>query len=145
MKNIGSRDNRPIETRIKSQSLPNSSRAQRPGPSATSTLLSKDHRYRPETLWYPPMLNERLGNKPNPFTETSLVPTTTTDDPKTARRVQKAWMYCISSGPCWELIENRAFYKEEYERYEPNSKSGREIRPLVYSERIQSTIFAPFM
>lgn len=142
-KNVALRDSRIAETKIKSQSLPNSSRAQRPGPSATSALLSKDHRYRPETLWYPPTSNERLESKPDPFAAASLVPTTTTDDPKTARRVQKAWMYCISPGPCWELVENRGFYKEEYMHYETGSKSGREVRPLVYSERVQMGSFTP--
>lgn len=111
------------------QSLPNGMRPQRPAAKATSGLPAKDHRHRPGSLWCPPSNVTRLMTKPGLFSFPELLTTTSSEDPGISHRVKKAWMYCISAGPCWELLEDRAFYKEEY-----TSHGGRLQRPPVYTE-----------
>jgi transcription factor C subunit 6 len=100
---------------------------------ATMALPAKDHRHRPGSLWCPPSGVTRLATKPDMFSAPNVLPTTSTDDLAIAHRVKKAWMYCISAGPCWELLEDRGFYKEEYTEYQHSSRSGRVQRPLVYT------------
>jgi hypothetical protein len=116
------------------QSLPNGVRPQRPAPKATTALPAKDHRHRPGSLWCPPSGVTRLATKPEMFCTPNVLPTTSTEDLGIAHRVKKAWMYCISAGPCWELLEDRVFYKEEYTGYVRSSRSGRVERPLVYMD-----------
>ena len=116
------------------QSLPNGMRPQRPTAKASSSLPAKDHRHRPGSLWFPPSNITRLSAKPGMFSFPDIIPTTSSENLGISHRVKKAWMYCISAGPCWELLEDRAFYKEEYVNYEPTSRRGRLQRPLVYTD-----------
>lgn len=116
------------------QSLPNGTRPQRPAPKVTSNLPAKDHRHRPGSLWCPPSGVTRLAAKPGIFSSPELLVTTSSEDAGISHRVKKAWMYSVSAGPCWQLLEDRAFYKEEYIDYDATSRSGRLPRPLVYTE-----------
>lgn len=117
---------------IVQQTLPKAAKPPRPGPAATSSLVSKDHRHRPSGLWYPPSDVYRLSKVPKLFVQPLVVPTTSTEDLRVAHRARKAWMYCVSTGPCWELLEDRAFFKEEYVSYNASLGQGRRIRPQVY-------------
>lgn len=112
------------------------SRPQKPGPGPLSTLLSKEHRHRPTCLWYPETEVYRLVEQPQPCHSPALLPTVSSRHPQVAHRVNRAWMYSISSGPRWELIEDRAFYKEEYTHYDPATRTGRQLRPPVYQDVI---------
>jgi len=114
------------------QSLPNGVRPQKPAPKGSTSLPAKDHRHRPGSLWCPPSGVTRLATRPDMFCFPDLLPTTSSEDFSVAHRVKKAWMYCVSAGPCWELLEDRGFYKEEYFRYGDSSRNGRVPKPLVY-------------
>lgn len=123
-----------IEAPSGGPSLATASRPQRPGPGPSTTLLSKDHRHPPESPWYPPTEVFRLTEPPRPCSTPVTVPTISTGHPRVIHRVKKAWTHCVSAGPCWELLEDRAFFKEEYALYDPASGNGRHPRPAVYSE-----------
>lgn len=60
----------------------------------------------------------------NNFTQSSQV----TD------RTNKAWGYNVGSGPLWELVEDRGWYKEALP---DESDVGREVnrRPVVYEDQ----------
>jgi len=123
-----------IEAPSGGPSLATASRPQRPGPGPSTTLLSKDHRHPPESPWYPPTEVFCLTEPPHPCSTPVTVPTISTGHPRVIHRVKKAWTHCVSAGPCWELLEDRAFFKEEYALYDPASGNGRHPRPVVYSE-----------
>jgi len=125
---------KPIEAPSGGPSLATASRPPRPGPGPSAVLLSKDHRHPPESPWYPPTEVFRLIEPPRPCSTPVTVPTISTGQPRVIHRVKKAWTHCVSAGPCWELLEDRAFFKEEYALYDPASGNGRHPRPAVYSE-----------
>ncbi|KAG8758062.1 hypothetical protein FRC14_000856 [Serendipita sp. 396] len=104
---------------------------QRLGQSARN-IKPKEHRYRPDSIWSSKSDTLRLSRRPQPFNPPFLVPTASTSDPRIAYRVKKSWMYSVGPGPCWELIEDRGFFKEEY--IGTMAGTGRITRPLVYSE-----------
>lgn len=128
---------KPAEVPASGQSLTVASRPQKPGPGPSSHLMSKDHRYRPESPWYPPTDVYRLTKAPRPCQNSIMALTVSTAYPKVNHRVKKAWMYCVSAGPCWELLEDRAFFKEEYMQYDHLSGNGRQLRPIVYPELLE--------
>ncbi|CCA67499.1 hypothetical protein PIIN_01328 [Serendipita indica DSM 11827] len=119
----------PPQSLMKTQNLPNVTRAARPAHVLINSLPSRDHRHRPGGIWYPPCNVVRLSRRPVPFTPVDVVPTTSITEPRIERRTKKAWMYCVSPGPCWELLEDRTFFKEEYA---DDSGKFRISRPHVY-------------
>ena len=128
---------KPRQSPIKSQNLPNVTRPARPAHIFSNALPSRDHRHRPGGIWYPPCSVVRLSKKPALFKPIETIPTTSIAEPRVERRTKKAWMYCVSPGPCWELLEDRAFFKEEYAN---DNAASRTSRPHVYSDLLQSRV-----
>ncbi|KAF9022066.1 hypothetical protein BDZ89DRAFT_956970 [Hymenopellis radicata] len=75
---------------------------------------SVHHRHRAVPLHSPTTDVERLVSKPSsPFVKTSTTLTKSfTHNSKTTDRVNKAWGYNVGSCPVWELVEDRAWFKE---------------------------------
>ena len=114
------------------QNLLSVSRPHRPGISVAPNLPSKDHRHRPNGLWAPPSDVYRLSSSPIPLSKSEAVRTNPADHPSVMQRVKKAWANSSGSGPVWELLEDRAFFKEEWVDYDLSSRKGRKLRPLVF-------------
>ena len=114
------------------QNLLSVSRPHRPGISVTPNLPSKDHRHRPNGLWAPPSDVYRLLAPPNPLSQSEIVRTNPADHPSVMQRIKKAWAHSSGTGPVWELLEDRAFFKEEWVDYDPSSRRGRKQRPVVF-------------
>jgi len=115
------------------QNLLSVSRPHRPGISDAPNLPSKDHRHRPNGLWAPPSDVYRLLSPPIPFSKSEVVRTNSTDHPAVMQRVKRAWTNSSGTGPVWELLEDRAFFKEEWIDYDISSRKGRKLRPVVFS------------
>jgi transcription factor C subunit 6 len=107
-------------------------RPHRPGISVAPNLPSKDHRHRPSGLWAPPSDVYRLLSPPNPLSKSEVVRTNSADHPVVMQRVKKAWANSSGIGPVWELLEDRAFFKEEWTNYDPSSRRGRKPRPAIF-------------
>lgn len=114
------------------QNLLSASRPHRPGVSVAPNLPSKDHRHRPNGLWAPPSDVYRLVSPPVPFSKSEVVRTNSADHPAVMERVKKAWANSSGTGPVWELLEDRAFFKEEWSDYVLTSRKGRKLRPVVF-------------
>ena len=114
------------------QNLLSVSRPHRPGINAAPNLPSKDHRHRPNGLWAPPSDVYRLLAPPNPLSQSELVRTNPADHPSVMQRIKKAWAHSSGTGPVWELLEDRAFFKEEWVDYDLSSRKGRKPRPVVF-------------
>jgi transcription factor C subunit 6 len=100
------------------QNLLSVSRPHRPGISVAPNLPSKDHRHRPNGLWAPPSDVYRPLSPPNPLSKSEVVRTNSADHPAVMQRVKKAWANSSGIGPVWELLEDRAFFKEEWTDYD---------------------------
>lgn len=100
---------------------------------------SVHHRHRAVPLFSPTNDVERLVSKPTtPFGQTSTTLTKGfTHDAKTTDRVNKAWGYNVGPGPAWELVEDRAWFKEAKDGAETEA----DRRPVVYSTVKTSTEF----
>jgi transcription factor C subunit 6 len=114
------------------QNLLSVSRPQRPGISIASSAPSKDHRHRPNGLWAPSSDVYRLSSPPIPFSRSEVVRTNSADHPAVMQRIKKAWANSCGTGPVWELLEDRAFFKEEWMDYDLSSRKGRKPRPVVF-------------
>lgn len=114
------------------QNLLSVSRPHRPGISVAPNLPSKDHRHRPNGLWAPLSDVYRLLSPPNPLSQSEVVRTNSADHPAVMQRVKKAWANSSGIGPVWELLEDRAFFKEEWTDYDLTSRKGRKLRPVVF-------------
>lgn len=114
------------------QNLLSVSRPHRSGVSVAPNLPSKDHRHRPHGLWAPPSDVYRLLSPPTPFSESKVIRTYSADHPAVMQRVKKAWANIYGTGPVWELLEDRAFFKEEWTGYDLSSRKGRKLRPVVF-------------
>ncbi|KAF9023470.1 hypothetical protein BDZ89DRAFT_1069825 [Hymenopellis radicata] len=82
---------------------------------------------------------ERLVSKPSsPFVKTNTTLTKSfTHNSKTTDRVNKAWGYNVGSGPVWELVEDRAWFKEA----QAGAETEDDRRPVVHSEIKTSSEF----
>ena len=114
------------------QNLLSVSRPHRPGISVAPNIPSKDHRHRPNGLWAPPSDVYRLVSPPIPLSKFEVVRTNSADHPAVMQRVKKAWANSSGIGPVWELLEDRAFFKEEWTGYDLSSRKGRKRRPVVF-------------
>jgi transcription factor C subunit 6 len=114
------------------QNLLSVSRPHRPGISVAPNLPSKDHRHRPNGLWAPPSDVHRLLSPPIPFLKSEVIRTNSADHPAVMQRVKKAWANSSGTGPVWELLEDRAFFKEEWIGYVLSSRKGRILRPVIF-------------
>jgi len=114
------------------QNLLSVSRPHRPSISVAPNLPSKDHRHRPNGLWAPPSDVYRLLSPPIPFSKSEVIRTNSADHAAVMQRVKKAWANSSGIGPVWELLEDRAFFKEEWFDYVLSSRKGRKLRPVVF-------------
>lgn len=114
------------------QNLLSVSRPHRPGISVAPNLPSKDHRHRPNGLWAPPSDVYRLLSPPIPFSKSEVIRTNSADHQAVLQRVKKAWANSSGTGPVWELLEDRAFFKEEWIDYVLSSQRGRKLRPVIF-------------
>lgn len=90
------------------------------------------HRHRLVPIYSRTEQVERLLAPPKPFEPNHVIPTNSFSVSKTITdRVSKSWGYCVGSGPIWELLEDRAWYKETVRNTDtPERESLR--RPVVY-------------
>ncbi|KAJ8517201.1 hypothetical protein ONZ45_g5601 [Pleurotus djamor] len=71
------------------------------------------HRHRPPPLYYVQLQTLRLTKSPELFKPVSLTPTNSfLYSQGIARKLGKAWGHSVGAGPVWELLEDRAWYKE---------------------------------
>lgn len=74
---------------------------------------SVHHRHRAVPLFSRSGRVERLTVRPPLFGPTPVVLTNSfTQSPKVTDRVNKSWGYNVGSGPLWEMVEDRGWYKE---------------------------------
>jgi len=100
--------------------------------SVAPNLPSKDHRHRPNGLWAPPADVYRLLLPPTPLSKPEVIRTNSADHPAVMQRIKKAWTHSSGTGPVWELLEDRAFFKEEWIDFNLSSRKGRKLRPVVF-------------
>jgi transcription factor C subunit 6 len=92
---------------------------------------SLHHRHRAVPLFHRPGAVERLTAKPSLFEEPKTALTNGfTHSVKITDRVSRAWGYNIGEGPLWELVEDRAWYKE----CENDLSWEKQRRPKVYQD-----------
>jgi transcription factor C subunit 6 len=93
---------------------------------------SVHHRHRAVPLFFRSGRVERLQSLPKLFQAPEITSTNNfTFSPLVQDRVNKAWGYNIGSGPLWELLEDRGWYKEAIENgVEVEKEANR--RPRVY-------------
>ena len=107
-----------------------------PGPrqmSQGASFPSIHHRHRALPIYKREMKVERLSSRPVLFQEQKTVSTNSwTANGVIADRVGKAWGYNVGSGPLWEMLEDRGWYKEAVFGEEGEDEASR--RPRVYQE-----------
>jgi transcription factor C subunit 6 len=93
---------------------------------------SAHQRHRASALYHRTSPVERLSRRPSPFTAPFTVTTNsgTTTGTDVSVRVAKSWGYNIGTGPLWELMEDRAWFKEASEE----SINDGERRPRTHVE-----------
>ncbi|KAK7463100.1 hypothetical protein VKT23_007685 [Stygiomarasmius scandens] len=90
---------------------------------------SVHHRHRAVPLNYIPGRVERLLAPPTLFSQNKIGLTYNfTHNERITDRVSKAWGYNVGSGPLWELVEDRAWFKEA--KYGAETEADR--RPKAY-------------
>ncbi|KAJ3934834.1 MAG: hypothetical protein NXY57DRAFT_1053525 [Lentinula lateritia] len=90
---------------------------------------SVHHRHRAVPLYSVPGRVERLVSRPNLFSTSEVVLTNNfTMNATIIDRLNKAWGYNVGSGPMWELVEDRGWFKEAQGLME----SERNRRPKVH-------------
>lgn len=93
---------------------------------------SVHHRHRAVPLHSRTGRVERLASKPSLFKPYDVIMTNNfTQNPKVTDRVNKSWGYNVGSGPLWELVEDRGWYKEAIESI-PDMDREEYRRPRVY-------------
>lgn len=93
---------------------------------------SVHHRHRAVPLFFRSGRVERLQSPPKLFKDPELTFTNNfTSNPLIQERVNKAWGYNVGSGPLWELLEDRGWYKEAIEVGVEMAKEANR-RPRVY-------------
>lgn len=102
---------------------------------------SMHHRHRAVPLFSYSGRVERLISPPNLFVPAQITVTNNfTFNRKVQDRVGKAWGYNVGSGPLWELLEDRGWYKEATQ---VDGDVEREVnrRPMVYANiKVQTNL-----
>lgn len=94
---------------------------------------SVKHRHRAVPLFARTTRVERISEFPQLFGPYSSVPTNNlTQHPRVTDRVSKAWGFNVGPGPVWELVEDRAWFKEARPPNSENFLSDADSRPIVY-------------
>lgn len=94
---------------------------------------SMHHRHRAVPLFSYSGRVERLKNPPKLFAQPQITVTNNfTFSRKVQDRVGKAWGYNVGSGPLWELLEDRGWYKEGTNG-EDNVERDATRRPIVHA------------
>jgi transcription factor C subunit 6 len=94
---------------------------------------SVHHRHRAVPLFSRIGRVERLVAPPTLFGISKVIPTNSfTQNPKVTDRLNKAWGYNVGSGPLWELVEDRGWYKEAVETVNAEESEANR-RPRVYN------------
>ncbi|TFY64676.1 hypothetical protein EVJ58_g2459 [Rhodofomes roseus] len=79
----------------------------------TYALPSIHHRHRALPLFDRPGPVERLMQRPAPFGPPRIAPTSSWSvNPTILERISKAWGFNVGPGPLWDLLEDRAWFKE---------------------------------
>lgn len=101
--------------------------------SRQGTLPSAHHRHRAVSLYERQGQVERLAKKPRLFDADEIILTNAWGkDGVILNRVAKSWGFNAGSGPLWELLEDRGWYKESAgSSQDPNE---RQRRPRVYHD-----------
>ena len=87
-------------------------------------LPNLNHRHRGTSIHLPPLLTQRLVNKPSMFSHSDTVLTRSIADPIVRERVSKAAGHNLGRGPVWEIMEDLSWFKE--------CPPGEQKRPIVY-------------
>ena len=96
----------------------------------SATIPSLHHRHRAIPIHQRQGRVERLKDAPQLFQEPEVIPTNAwAGSNVVVGRVNKAWGYNVGPGPLWELLEDRAWFKEVHD-IEQESETFR--RPKVY-------------
>ncbi|THU84354.1 hypothetical protein K435DRAFT_733265 [Dendrothele bispora CBS 962.96] len=139
---ISRKPSKTVSTKAKSQAKSNANSAVGTSASRASTVTgvfkrqmyalptpSVHHRHRAVPLNYIPGRVERLLAPPTLFSQNKIGLTYNfTHNERVTDRVSKAWGYNVGSGPLWELVEDRAWFKEAKEGAETEA----DRRPKVY-------------
>ncbi|KAH8828172.1 hypothetical protein DL96DRAFT_1669346 [Flagelloscypha sp. PMI_526] len=93
-----------------------------------------NHRHRAVPLFSKNNIKiERITEKPKLFRPYASIPTNNfTANTKIVDRLSKAWAFNVGPGPIWELVEDRAWFKESRGPDSTNFLSDANARPLVY-------------
>jgi transcription factor C subunit 6 len=92
---------------------------------------SVHHRHRAVPLYSRAGRVERLASRPYLFRSYDVVMTNNfTHNAKVTDRVNKSWGYNVGSGPLWDLVEDRGWYKEAVEGI-PDMDTETHRRPKV--------------
>lgn len=89
------------------------------------------HRHRAVPLYRRDGRAERLKESPELFKAPVIAMTNGICDDKVMERVSKAWGYNVGSGPLWEMVEDRGWFKEA-ELLSKGGDSEAERRPVVH-------------
>jgi transcription factor C subunit 6 len=131
-----SKSTKPISESRKIASLPAALGLSRSSNRQTYALPtpSVNHRHRAASLFTRTGRVERLETPPDLFRPARLIPTNNfTHNANITDRVNKASGYNVGSGPLWEMLEDRAWYKEGiWEEADVESEGNR--RPQVYGD-----------
>lgn len=107
-----------------------------PGPRQASqggSLPNIHHRHRALPIFKRDGKVERLKSRPKLFQPPEVVPTNSwSDSGVVSERIGKAWGYNVGSGPLWEMLEDRGWYKESVCSYESEEEAFR--RPRVHHD-----------
>lgn len=97
------------------------------------------HRHRAIPLLLSPKRVERLKSPPKLFCAPQITATNNlTFNDSVQNRVNKAWGYNVGSGPLWELLEDRGWYKEATVEKGAEVEKEADLRPRVYADvRVQ--------
>lgn len=145
----GVRKIRPIPNRSKSKAAPQSQKAVEKkvsvnfGPSLPRGYSSNKmyalptpsihHRHRAVPIFFRSGRAERLEARPKLFDSPRITSTNCfTDNPLVQDRVNKAWGFNVGSGPLWDLLEDRSWYKEALDGDGVEEEKEANRRPQVY-------------
>jgi transcription factor C subunit 6 len=96
-----------------------------------SALPTTHHRHRPPPLFRRDAQVERLLDPPTLFQPSTTVLTNSfTSSTRTTKRLERSWSRNVGPGPVYELLEDRAWFKEAIPDASFASEACR--RPVVY-------------
>ncbi|TFK46673.1 hypothetical protein OE88DRAFT_1648431 [Heliocybe sulcata] len=95
-------------------------------------MPSGNHRHRATPIYWRQGKVERLLSSPKLFCAPRIVAAnSSTAHPAIASRIGKAWGYNVGSGPLWDMMEDRAWFKEAITDAETEYREASR-RPKVY-------------